>query len=218
MKIRLVHILNNVNGEREIKSIENLSKLSNYNVEYIQQVTPLYKGKFPKSMCGLPHGEGHYGLFQSFKKALQENFTEDLDALILCECDCVLDIDYDDFIPEIKKTLEYCLKHDIYQFSWGGNILYNGAVQGQTFIYDDDYMDYFICNKIIMTHFTILTKSSREFFLRKLNELSWDTVDIWLNLAISSEFGTPGKQATVKKRLAYQTEGISLLDNFTKKQ
>ena len=217
-KIKIVHLLNSLTGDREIKSINSLSKLRNYGIDYTQQLTPLYDGdewKQKTPLTNYPHGKGHYGLYQSFTKAIIENFTEDLDALIICECDSILNISYDNFIDEINNTLNFCNKYGIYHFSWGGNTL-NGVQQGDVIKIDHDYPNYCIVNKIILAHFTILTKESRNFYINKVKTLSWDSFDLWLNEAIYSEFNNPGKQATTFKPLAYQVEGLSLLDNFIK--
>lgn len=214
-KLKLVHILNSLDGERETKSINSLSELKNYGVSYIQQLTPLYEGDnwyLVPPLTNYPHNKGHYGLYESFKKAIKDNFTDDIDALIICECDCILDIPYDCFQYEMEKTLNFCNKNNIYQFSWGG-IFVDNIQQGEVYKVDDVYPNYCIVNKIIMAHFTILTKQSRNFYLSKIDNIGWDSADIWLNELIYSEFVDPGKQATVFNRLAYQCEGMSLLEN-----
>jgi len=89
LNIKLVHILNNVNGDREIQSIENLSRLKNVGVDYIQQITPLYNGNAHNETKALtwtptsPHNKSHYGNYITYKTAIKENFSEDLDALIV---------------------------------------------------------------------------------------------------------------------------------------
>jgi FkbM family methyltransferase len=214
MNLKLIHILNSLDGEREKKSIGSLSKLKNY-LDYIQQVTPLYKGekwKLPTA-SGLVHkGAAHYGLYESYKKAIKENFSDDLDALIICECDSVLDISHETFLSEMKKTLDFCNKHEIFQFSWGG-ITVDGVKQGKTHLkIDEKYPNFYIVDKIIETHFIILTKQSRDFYLNKIEKIRWDTADIWLNHLIYSEFTETGKQGNVFNSLASQCDGQSLLD------
>lgn len=214
MKLRLVHILNRTDGEREINSINSLSKVQDIGIEYIQQITPLYDGdeweKTPP-ITSYPHGKGHYGLYLNYKKVMKEYFSDDLDALIVCECDCVLDIPIQDFLNEIKNTLDFSKKYDVYQFSWGGRIV-NGVEQGEVCLIDNNYPNYCIVSKIIQTHFIILTKQSRNFFLNKIDNFGWDTADIWFNEMIFSEFDESGRQATVFKKLAYQYEGLSTID------
>lgn len=218
MNLKLVHILNKLDGERETKSIESLSKLKNYGVNYTQQLTPLYEGedyKLPTESGIVHQGKGHYGLYLNYKKAIKENFSEDLDALIICECDCVLNIPYEIFIDEIKKTLDFCNKYNVYQFSWGDRKI-DDIEQSDIFNVDINYPNYCVVNKIIQSHFIILTKQSRNFYLNTIEKIKWDAADIWLNELIYSEFSEPGRQATVFNNFAYQCNGISLLDNVMK--
>lgn len=217
-KLRLVHILNNIDGDREKKSINNLSKLKDIGVDYRMQITPLYNGDLwkTKTSSGIVHSsKGHYGLYESYKKAIKENFSEDLDALILCECDSILNISIDDFNDEINKTLKFCEKYDIYHFSWGGRLI-NNYEQGIVLNIDNEYPNYVIVNKIIESHFVILTKKSRDFYLNKINDIKWDSADIWLNELIHKSNLKGYKQATVMNKLSYQQEGESLLDNKIK--
>lgn len=216
MNIKLIHILNNPEGEREKKSISNLSKLKNNGVNYIKQITPLYNGdswKTPTSSGIIHSSKGHYGLYESYKRAIKENFTEDLDALIICECDSML-IDSIDFKKEITKTLEFCEKHNIYHFSWGGRLV-NNYEQGLILDIDNNYPNYAIVNKIIEAHFVILTKQSRDFYLSNINNIEWDSADIWLNELLYKN-NIINKQATVMNKLSYQQIGKSLLDNEIK--
>jgi FkbM family methyltransferase len=235
INLRLVHILNRLDGDREIQSINSLSKLKNYGVDYIQQLTPLYDGTenlLPTS-SGLIHDKGHYGLYQSYKKAILNNFSEDLDALIICECDCILNISHDIFMEEISKTLDFCKKYNIYQFTWGSRII-DGIEQNEIIKTDENYPNYCIVTKIVQTHFIILTKQSRNFYLDSINDIKWDAVDIWLNelvwparnkpmmiklmkvIGMSSFSGRFCRQGGVFNEIAYQCEGISLLDNIVK--
>lgn len=215
MKIKLVHILNNINGDREIKSIKNLSRLKNVGVEYVQQITPLYEGDAHSEIKALtwtptsPHNKRHYGNYLSYKQAIKENFSSDLDALIVCECDTYLELTNDEFLEEIKKTLYFCEKYDTYQFSWGGyckNTLHT----------DEEYPDYIISDKIVLAHFNIFPKSSREFYLTKIDNFGWDAADIWLNEIIFSEQNLIKKQALTNKNFCKQIEGLSYLDNIKK--
>ena len=43
-KIKLVHILTETDTPREIASVDSVSQVSNYGVEYIQQINVRYKG------------------------------------------------------------------------------------------------------------------------------------------------------------------------------
>ena len=113
-KIKLVHILTEIDTPREKSSIDSVSQVSNYGVEYIQQINVRYKGDDWKSTPAVSqsgftnHGPGHSGAFQSFKKAMLENFTEDIDALVLCECDCIIETPIDFFVDKLNRGISFC--------------------------------------------------------------------------------------------------------------
>ena len=103
MKIKLVHILTEPNIKREVESINSLSPLGQTGIDYIQQINQRYVGDAWKEFPAISqnkntkHGPGHYGAFHSFKKAIEENFSPEIDALVLCECDCVLTSTHQEF-------------------------------------------------------------------------------------------------------------------------
>jgi FkbM family methyltransferase len=217
LNIKLIHILNNIDGEREKISINNLSQLKKIGVDYKQQITPLYDGDLwetPTSSKIIHNSKAHYGLYESYKKAIKENFTEDLDALIICECDSVLNINIENFNSEINKTLEFCNKYDIYQFSWGGRLIDNYE-QGIIIDVDNDYPNYVIVNKIIESHFNIFTKQSINFYLNNIDKIKWDSADIWLNELLIKN-NKKNKQGVTLNKLAYQQTGLSSLDKKIK--
>jgi hypothetical protein len=218
-KIRLVHILTETEHTREKASIASLSPLSNFGLEYVQQINQRYFGgdwKSTKALCQnefTNHGPGHYGAFQSFKKAMLENFNEDLDALILCECDCVLEVTPEDFMKTVTRAIEFCNKHGIRYFSLGTRFAL-GVLQSPVFETDPDFPEFYFTNKIILAHCLILHRCGREFYLDRLGENNWDSPDLWFNeinwLHGNSRFGISFE------RSAFQHEGHSLIDNCWK--
>jgi len=128
MNIKLIHILNNLTNNDEQKSIKNLSKLKEIGVNYIQ-----YKP-------------------QSYKKIIEENFTDNIDCLIVCKYDSILNININYFLLEIKKTLNFCKKYNLSLFSWGG--INNNLPK------DKDYPYYCITNKNIEPHFIIFPQKN----------------------------------------------------------
>jgi hypothetical protein len=218
-KFRLVHILTEVEHQREKASINSLSPLSKVGIEYIQQINQRYIGDDWKLVKALSqseytrHGPGHYGAFQSFKKAITENFTSDLDALILCECDCVLGVTPEDFLTSVKRGLEFCQKHQLNYFSLGGRFAL-GCLQSPIHETDSNFEDFYITNKIILAHCLVLTPMGREFYLNVLQEDSWDSPDLWFN-EINWKYGNT-RFGISYERCAHQHEGFSLIDNCWK--
>jgi hypothetical protein len=218
-KIKLVHILTEIDTPREKSSIDSVSQVSNYGVEYIQQINVRYKGDDWKSTPAISqseftnHGPGHYGAFQSFKKAMLDNFTEDIDALVLCECDCIIETPIDFFIEKLNRGISFCIDHEIVYLTLGSRYI-REFLQSPELDEAPDYPDFYITNKIILAHCVVLPQSSRNLIIEALEKYSWDSPDIWFNEIFWRE--NESKFGAIKERLAYQHEGISLIDNMWK--
>jgi hypothetical protein len=218
-KIKLVHILTEIDTPREKSSIDSVSQVSNYGVEYIQQINVRYKGDDWKSTPAISqseftnHGPGHYGAFQSFKKAMLDNFTEDIDALVLCECDCIIETPIDFFIEKLNRGISFCIDHEIVYLTLGSRYI-KEFLQSPELGEASDYPDFYITNKIILAHCVVLPQSSRNLIIEALEKYSWDSPDIWFNEIFWRE--NKSKFGAIKERLAYQHEGISLIDNHWK--
>jgi hypothetical protein len=218
-KIRLVHILTETDTPREQASISSLSPLTNYGIEYVQQVNQRYRGDDWRLAPAISqsqftnHGPGHYGAFQSFKKAIIENFDEDLDALVLCECDCVLEVSHQHFIEKLNRGIDFSNKHELRYLSLGSRFV-NDFLQSPEQELDPEYGDFYVTTKIILAHCVVLPNLGREFYLDALQKFSWDSPDIWFNevnwLCDNYRFGI------IRERLAFQHEGHSLIDDCWK--
>ena len=217
--IKLVHILTEVNEERERASINSLSPLNNLGIDYIQQINTRYSGEDWKLTPAISqsewtsHGPGHYGAFQSFKKAMLENFTEDIDSLVLCECDCVLECSPEFFVDRLKEGIDFCNENNIGYLSLGSRFV-NGVLQSPVQEECDKYPNFYITNKIILAHCVVLPQRSRKFILECLEKYSWDSPDIWFNEIFWRE--GVARFGIIKDRLARQHEGFSLIDNHWK--
>ena len=214
-KIKLVHILTDPSAERERSSIQHLMCVSDYDIEYIQQINEPYTGDEYLSITPITgqdpkdYKPGHWGAFQSFKKAVLDNFTEDTDALILCECDCILDISTEEFSRLATRASDFCEKHNIKYFSFGDTTV-GGTLQSYPYGDDEDYPEFQITTKIVLAHCVLLSKNSREYFIKAYEEFSWESPDIWFNEAIWRS--GVSSHAIIKKPVAFQHAGFSLID------
>ncbi len=206
--IKIIHILTEPDTEREKKSVKSLNILDIFgNIQYIQQINERYKGDVPSCTDGKIYGKGHYGAYLSFKKAIKNNFTDNIDALMLCECDCVLNISPIEFHSLISKSIKYCEKEDICQLSFGGNNWWVDDTLNAGNIINEENDNFLIVDQIIKIHCIILTKKYRNFILSNLEKTPWKPADEWLNLMFKSK-----NQAVTRKEIAYQYEGVSLIE------
>lgn len=219
MKIRLVHLLTETDAEREIRSVESLSPLSLHGIEYVQHVNERYAGEGHLRHAPLypgNHTAGHYGAFQSFRKAIEQEFEEDLDAIVICECDCVLSVAAPAFAELAREAVHVCRDHLINYVSFGSPTT-NGILWSPVAEDHPNYGSFYLTEKIILTHCILLPRHSREYLLRQLRTNTWDAVDIWLNWSFRSTSAIPPKRFAIAKRtVAIQHEGTSLLDNVWK--
>lgn len=210
--IKAAHILVDITSEREKKSIESMSAIQ-HDITYIQCINERYVGEEWKKNAPINgwrnHGEGHYGAFQSFKKAILENFTEDLDALLLFEADCVLEVDKDFFLKNVQQAIIFCEKHDLPYFSFGPRVV-NNHVESIELKKDFEYPDFIITNNIIEAHCVLITKKYRNYIFDCLSN-SWDSPDLWFNKIFEKY-----NMGITLNQLAYQTLGVSMIDNCIK--
>lgn len=210
-KIRAVHLLIDTESEREAKSIESMSGL-NGPIEYIQNINKRYFGdewKMIEPYSGWKkHGPGHFGAFGSFKKAIEGFFTEDLDAFMIFEADCILDIEKEDFVTLINKAIDFCEKYELDYFSFGDRFV-EGILQSPELESFDDFKEFIITHKVILAHCILFPKRTRNKLLENLKTLSWDSPDIWFDDVFM-------RKGIVKYPVTHQATGTSMIDNEVK--
>lgn len=218
-KLKLVHILTDISAEREISSINQLMNITEYGIEYTQRINEIYDGDDwsktnPLSGSDISgYSRGHYGAFQSTKSAFLEEFTEDLDALVICECDCILSIELEDFAKIINRGVDFCNKHSIKYMSLGDTHV-RGELQSIAYELDDEFEEFQITTKVILTHCIIIPRHALDYFTYAFNNFSWDTTDVWFNEAIWRS--GVSSHAITKKPVAFQHAGFSLIDGMWK--
>jgi len=219
MNVNLVHILTEPGEPREVASVKSLLPLGDMGINYIKQVNLRYRGEGWKDVPALTqsdstnHGPGHFGAFNSFKKAILDNFSDDIDALVLCECDCVLESTHDEFVRSLQRGIDFCNSNDIRYLSLGSRFV-NGVLQSPEVGYDENFPDFYVTNKVILAHCVVIPQSSRSMIMDAIEKFSWDSPDIWFN-EVFWRLGYP-RFGIIKERLARQHEGISLIDNVWK--
>ena len=212
-KIKIVHMLVDTSGEREIKSIQHLKKLSEYSGwDYIQKINPLRKDLPPKETCARPNDvqlepgdykltPAHYGNFVAHKEAINAHLNEGIDAILFCECDAIFIKPVHEVYRTIMNRLDDMIEHDLYLMNFGKRIPdWN----------HNDLGDFGITDRMSEAHCYMISAQSdrRIYFREKLNTTKWDTYDLWLNINIFNE----KKCGIVKTPLSIQCSGDSYLD------
>jgi hypothetical protein len=154
----------------------------------------------------------HYGCFESFKNGILSEFDSDLDFLIVCEGDCILEVPHEEFMSKVYQACEIINNEEIDYFSFGDTGLLESGWQQSSVISEIPNQDLlFITNKIIGIQCIMFPKHIRKFLFNQLIDHKWDAADLYFNIIFSNK-----KMGIVKKRLTTQVDGISFIDKQIK--
>jgi len=232
-KIKLVHIQTTLNDEREQKSRESLSTISNFGIEYINHTNVPYLDLPPKHNCirpdcvsmdlfdeatvnrlGTALTPAHYGCFEAFKNAILAEF-DDCDFLIVCEGDCLVEKPMNEFAYYIKEAARLCEENNIGFFSFGDTkTLEHGWIQSKLIQEIPNQNLLFITNHIIGIQSIMFPSFTKKWLKEQLRNHNWDAADIYFNTIFRK---SPYKIGIVKERLTSQFDGFSLIDKQEKK-
>lgn len=228
-KIKLVHIQVTKDDERQKKSRESLEKVKEYGWEYVLHTNEPYGDLPPKYNCIRPdcvsielydeqrvqlHGTAltpaHYGCYESFKNAILSEFTNDIDFLMVCEGDCIIEVDTHTFVSRVEQSCQYINDYNIGYMSYGDTVtLEHGWLQSKVIQEIPDQNLMFITDHIIGIQSIMFPKKVSSFLKDQFRTHKWDAADIFIN-TIMHKSGT--KFGIVKERLTTQADGFSLID------
>lgn len=212
-KIKLVHIVNNMEGDREKRSIESLSKLKEWGIDYSVDLTPLYTELPPKENCARPEqvslvpgdyllSPGHYGCYLGHKKAVCES-GDDFDCLIVSECDTILQIPHREMAEKLEESYFQNIKYDLIYTSFGKML--------PGYVHNFVEEDLFVTDRIVEAHLYSVSKPGLTELRNRFNTRKWDVADLWYNNELQDL-----RRGIYKKPYALQTSGVSYLDGWFK--
>lgn len=194
-KIRIVHLLNNVDDEIDRGSINSLKPLTEFGIEYVQQFNamathlPALNSMRPTNVWGEPLKPGYYGNWAAHRRAIEEEFTDEVDCLLICERDCALDVSPGEFARKIHSYLPPLKAHQVALHSFGPRI--NPATgYEESKLRKEINGEIFIADQIIQTHCVLIPASSRDFLLEQFRTEGWYSADLWYN-AVFEKAGMP---------------------------
>ena len=206
-KVKLVHLLTRIEDEREQKSMESLEKLQDFGVDYVQNINEVCE-EYPIGVVALQeHKEknpGYYGCYQSFRKAVEVEFTPKVDYLLLCECDCVLEVSAKKFSLILERACEVMKIYDIGCITFGH--------QDWSTILEKVDSEFNIIDKFSGAQCVLLSKNISTLLKDELKSAPWDVMDLWLEYFLTTH---SIKTGMYKDQIASQYGGFSLLDNKT---
>ena len=221
-KTKAVQFLLTDEIEKQNKSIENVSYLKTYGIDYVQHYNDVYVDLPPISKSNRPHDvsmelkpnaltPAHYGCYDSFRTAVLSEFDSNVDYLLVFEGDAKIQ-NHHIFMDKLNSVFELMEKHNLDYVSFGG--IYDlafGVLQSN--IVEEINDDFFVCDKIIGCQCLILSGKSKEKIKNILRTEKWDALDIYLNTVSPKHRLRVGVS---RKTLVTQYDGISTIDNTDK--
>lgn len=235
-KIRIVHLLLDPNypediPERNWKSTiekQNLSiscmKRMSERFEYVQRYQKVNRTELPSHNCMDPEiinpskefkneppvlSYGHYGAYQAHTRGILENFTDDLDALIIMEGDAYTDLSPGEFYKKIIDSFLMCSLTEGKMVSFAGPCFMTG---GDWWGMSHDRGQWLEVPHFLMGTTYMIMRSERESILDKIYNTGWHSPDFWL----AWNYNMKSKIYVTKERVTYQKEGYSVLDYLEK--
>ena len=228
-RVKIVHLLlkplDGPYAEKQNMSMQKWNGIKQYVSAYTQLFSYPNRTELPAESCADPGmiresqpedggpwiSYGHYGAYVAHRRALLEEFGEDIDALVVVEGDVVFDISPADMAFRIHKALEFAEEH-------GGSLVTFGNVgfglASEASIRDTTVPmgDYTKIDHFVSAHCYMVTKKEREQMQHKLRTEKWHAWDIWL-------YWNYDKRVPIfrtKEPLVYEPEGFSMIDFKTK--
>lgn len=203
-----MHMITDIDTEREVDSMISLSKLENYGIEYIPCVNRRYTELPPKETCEYPDKisfepggkltPGHYGCYLAHKNAVLDGINKNEDYILVFECDAIIDVSYDEFIEKLNFACKTLNDTDLLMFSFG--------FHNNTNIIDKK-KDYWVVNKFYGAHAYLIPKKSYNVFKNLFENEKWNVTDL-----LYAEKLDNYKIGIFEKPITKQASGISILD------
>jgi len=232
-KIKVVHLQTTLKLEKEINSYNQLVKVKNHGWQYVQHLNEVYDSLPPKFNCMRPDCVSmelfdentvqrlgtaltptHYGCYESFRNAILSEFDSDIDYLILCEGDCKIIPEMNEFINSVEKVCNIISGTSVGYVSFGDKqTLEHGWMQSPK-IKDIPNQDMvYITNHIIGLQCIMFPKTVAKWLKETLRTEKWDASDIYFNSIFRDSQYT---MAIVNDRITTQFDGFSLIDKQEK--
>ena len=238
MKIKIVHLLLNPEHQKDLsderwqsildkqkQSIDCFEKLKYKFHSYTQQYSLINREELPWDTCGenaiineTCEGNdscclsyGHYGAYMAHRRAITQEFSNDLDALIILEGDVITELNSEDFFNTIKKGYELGVERGSKICSFSGNIVW---LSGNDDYWDKviDLGDFYDVPHFLLGSMYMIYKSERNNIINNLQTHYWHSPDVWLAWVYADKGGLISHKETIGK----QVSGYSALNNTMK--
>lgn len=216
MNIKILHLLSKPNTEREQRSQESIQQLNSFDgFKYVKIINPIHTSLPPKENCLRPDEvqmepgyykltPAHYGNYLSHKDAILNYWDTDTDAVLIFECDAVINTDLNNFVQKIKQAYEINKQEDLLIWTFGPNYGFNETVKE----------DYIIISRFVECHAYMILKEKKDMFKQLFSKVKWDVIDLFFIHYLKDY-----KKGVFKgDPLCLQAQGYSFLDKKMSKE
>ena len=232
-KIRVVHLLLDPNEPEDIQYDKWLSTIEKQNLsiscweqmkhkffEYIPRYTKVNRTELPYENCKDPDiinpskefineppvlTYGHYGAYKAHTQGILENFSDDIDALIIAEGDSFTDLSPDEFYHNVLESYHLSELLDVKMVSYAGPCYMSGGEWWEMTTKHGKWME--VPHFLLGTTYMIM-KSQKEDIIDKIHNTGWHSPDFWLAWNYHNRI----KMLVNTELIMYQKEGYSVLD------
>jgi hypothetical protein len=236
-KIKVVHLLLDPNEpedipkerwestiEKQRQSIQCWENMKHKFFGYIPRYTKVNRTELPRENCKNPDiindskefinkppmlSYGHYGAYKAHINGILENFSEDIDALIIAEGDSFTDLTPEEFYDKVLESYIMANKLDARFVTYAGPCYMSGGDWQKMTIDMGDWIQ--VPHFLLGTTYMIM-KSEKENIIDKIHNTGWHSPDFWL----AWNYHNKSKMISSKNPIFYQKEGYSVLDYLNK--
>lgn len=236
-KIRVVHLLLDPNEpedlpldrwsstiEKQNFSIQCWEGMKHKFFDYVPRYTKVNRTELPRENCKDPDiindskelinkppilSYGHYGAYKAHTQGILENFSEDIDALIIVEGDAYTNLSPDEFYDKVVESYYLSMNNDCRFVTYAGVSYMSG---GEWWKLSKDLGNWIQVPHFLLGTTYMIMKSEREGIIDKIHNTGWHSPDFWL----AWNYHNRVKMLATKTPIAYQKEGYSVLDYLEK--
>ena len=208
--ISAYHMLTDIDTDREVSSMISLTQLKRYGINYktcinkrYTELPPVDTCEYPEKVSMDPGGKltpAHYGCYLAHKGAFYEGINSNSDYILIFECDCVIDVSYDEFMRKINLACDVLDKTDLLMFSFGFHNNVNIIEKNP---------EYWVVNKFYGAHAYLIPKKSFGIIRDMYENNKWNVTDL-LFVEKLDQYKTGIFEVPTTKQVA----GYSILDKI----
>ena len=192
--------------------------------DYVQRYSKVNRSELPRENCKNPDiindskeltnkppilSYGHYGAYKSHTQGILDNFSEDIDALIIVEGDSYTNLSSDEFYDKVMESYYMSENNDCKFVTFAGVSYMSG---GEWWKLSKDLGNWVQVPHFLLGTTYMIMKSEREGIIDKVHNTGWHSPDFWL----AWNYHNKVKMLASKIPIVYQKEGYSVLDYLEK--